>query len=203
MSIQLIKGLRGVSVTVFHPPDNEGKNLVQHLKRIGCQVNAIWPPPKRFDNRSAIVLVAMEQERRAEVMALVGRLAKDGQATLLAVVDYENPATLQMVIESGAYAVIEKPVRPFGLLTNLVIAQSLRQQREAVERKVEKLERKIAGQRKIAQAKSILMKIQGLTEDEAFANIRSQAMAKRTSMEEIALSIINANDLLTYSRKSD
>jgi len=41
--------------------------------------------------------------------------------TLLAVVSYEDPSTLQLVLEAGAVAVIERPIRPFGLLTNLTI----------------------------------------------------------------------------------
>lgn len=203
MSYQLIKDLRGLRVAVYHPPDEEGNNLVQQLNRIGCRVSAKWPPPKNSSGKSDIVLVAMMQEKRDEIMRLVRSLNRDGQVTLIAVVDYENPSALQMVLESGAYAVVEKPVRPFGLLTNLVIAQSLKLQREEVQLKLEKLEKKLAGQRKIAQAKSILIKMQGLSEDDAYKTLRAQAMSKRTSMEEIAISIINANELLTFSMKND
>jgi len=34
-------------------------------------------------------------------------------------------STLQLVLEAGAVAVIERPIRPFGLLTNLTIARSI------------------------------------------------------------------------------
>lgn len=41
------------------------------------------------------------------------------------------------------------------------------------------------------------MQTQGMNEDEAHTTIRKQAMAKRTSMEEIASAIITAHELLT------
>ena len=50
---------------------------------------------------------------------------------------------------------------------------------------------------RIQRAKSILMERQGLTEDgSAIETIRTQAMSKRVSMEEMAAAIINANELL-------
>ena len=202
MSIQLIKDLRGVRVTIYHPPDEEGTNLARQLNRIGCVVNAKWPPPKSPDGRSSIILVAMAQDRRTDIMHLVRQLNREGRATLIAVVDYENPGALQMVLESEAYAVVEKPVRPFGLLTTLIIAQSLRRRQEELEEKIDKLDRKLSGQRKISQAKSILMKIHALSEDDAYRSIRAQAMSKRVSMEEIAVSIINANEILTFSKNN-
>jgi two-component system, response regulator / RNA-binding antiterminator len=104
--------------------------------------------------------------------------------------------TLQLVLESGALAVIERPIRPFGLLTNLTIARSLWIERRDTARRIRKLERKLSGIQKIQKAKSILMEKQGLSEDEAYQTLRRQAMAKRVQMEEMATAIINANELL-------
>ena len=30
---------------VLHPRDEDGGALVDHLKRLGCDVKAVWPPP--------------------------------------------------------------------------------------------------------------------------------------------------------------
>jgi AmiR/NasT family two-component response regulator len=116
---------------------------------------------------------------------------------LVAIVDYENPSTLQLVLESRALAVTEKPIRPFGLLTTIILARTLWLERRKHRRDVQKLEAKLSGFHKIQRAKAILMHTQQLNEDEAHATIRKQAMSKRTSMEDIAIAIINANELLT------
>jgi len=120
-----------------------------------------------------------------------------------AVVGYENPSTLQLVIESGALAVVERPIRPFGLLANLTIARSLWMERREAERRIRKLERKLSGIQKIQKAKSILMDKQRLSEEDAYQTIRRQAMGKRVSMDEMAVAIINANDLLQFRPKGD
>ena len=48
------------------------------------------------------------------------------------------------------------------------------------------------------KAKSILMETQGLSEPEAYESIRRQAMAKRVPMDDLAMAIINAHELLTF-----
>jgi len=119
------------------------------------------------------------------------------------VVSYEDPSTLQLVLEAGAVAVIERPIRPFGLLTNLTIARSLWLERREAEKRVRKLERKLAGIQRIQKAKAILMDGQGLNEADAYESIRRQAMSKRLSMDDMASAIIHANELLQYRAKND
>ena len=42
---RLIEDLRGARVLVVHPRDAEGDALIDQLKRIGCNVRGMWPPP--------------------------------------------------------------------------------------------------------------------------------------------------------------
>jgi AmiR/NasT family two-component response regulator len=191
----VLRDLRDLRVQVVHPPDEEGKNLVEHLRRIGCMVEAIWPIPDSPSPQADILMLAIDFHARDEIRKLLR--ARRERAALIAIVDYENPSTLQLVLESGALAVTEKPIRPFGLLTNVIMARTLWIEKRKVERKLEKLEVKLSGMQRIQRAKAILMQSQQISEDEAHSTIRKQAMAKRTSMEEIATAIINANELLT------
>ena len=199
MSIQILRDLRGLRVQVVHAPDVEGVDLVGHLRRIGCQVEAAWPIPDHADGADVVVL-AVDHESRGTIQRL--RRSFDGVApTLIAVVGYEDPSILQIVLEIGAHAVIERPVRPFGLLTQLTVARSLWLEQQHAAKLVQKAERKLAGIQNIQRAKSILMAAQGLSEDEAHQTIRRKAMSKRVPIEEMALAIINANDLLNSPQK--
>jgi len=202
MTDHFLKDLRELSVVVIHPPDTDGNSLVDHLNRIGCRVEPRWPAPRTLPPGVDILFTTIDRDLHARITQLL-RKAPDPKPAVVAVVDYENPATLQLVLESEALAVIGKPVRPFGLLTNLVISRNnwLREQR--LQDRIVKLENKLSGQKKIAKAKSILMETQSLTEQEAYKSIRAQAMAKRVSMEQIAEAIINANELLSFRPKSD
>jgi AmiR/NasT family two-component response regulator len=193
----LLKDLRDLSVMVVHAPDRDGSALVDHLRRIGCRVEAHWPPPEDIPGFVDILFVAIDRDIHRKVKHLLRRASNDGPA-VIAVVDYENPATLQLVLETESLSVIGKPIRPFGLLANLVMARNVWLQRQALRRQIGKLEQKLAGQQKVAKAKSILMETQGLPERAAYESMRAQAMAKRTTMVEIANAIINANELLSF-----
>ena len=200
MAIQILRDLRGLRVLVVHPPDNERIRLVEHLRRIGCMAETQWPVPESWSDACDIMLLAIEHDVRDEIQRL---LKSNGgtRPTLIAIVGYEDPTTLQLVLEAGAVAVIERPIRPFGLLTHLTIARSLWLERRESEKKYRKLERKLAGLQRIQKAKAILMDGQGLSEADAYESIRRQAMAKRLSMDDMAAAIIHANELLQYRAK--
>jgi AmiR/NasT family two-component response regulator len=204
VATQILRDLRGLRVQVIHPPDAEGVSLVDHLRRIGCTVEAHWPIPDAFADTADVVLLSIDHDCRDAIRKLFRSDSQhERQPTLIAIVGYENPSILQLVLESGALAVVERPIRPFGLLTNLTIARSLWIERRDATRRLRKLERKLSGIQKIQKAKSILMEKQSLSEEDAYQTIRRQAMGKRISMEEMAVAVINANELLHSRLKDD
>jgi AmiR/NasT family two-component response regulator len=195
VAIRVLRDLRGLRAQVIHQPDDEGVELVEHLRRIGCSVEAQWPIPDAFSPIADVVLLTIDYESRDDILRLL-RGQPDQKPTLIAVVGYENPSTLQLVLESGALAVIERPIRPFGLLTNLMMARNLWTERRETAKRLRKVERKLAGIQNIQKAKSILMEKQDLSEEHAYQTLRQQAMGKRVTIEDMAVAIINANELL-------
>ncbi|WP_372002157.1 ANTAR domain-containing protein [Tistrella mobilis] len=202
MSVALLRDLLGLKVLVVHPPDEEGAFLVDHLRRIGCMVTTLWPVPAELPANAEVVLLTIAVEYRAEIERLLKAMGPV-PPTIIAIVGYEDPGTLQIVLESGAFAVLEKPLKPFGLLTNLAIARSLWLERQRLLKEARKLRRKMVGEQTLARAKAILMASKSLSENEAHQFIRRQAMARRAPMEEIAAAIVKTEDLLTLPRKAD
>ena len=94
---------------------------------------------------------------------------------------------------------IERPVRPFGLLTQLVIARSLWLRQQDESQRLQKLSRKLAGMRHIHRAQLILMIDRQLTEEAAYQTIRRQAMARRVPIEEVAALIVQAHQIMQNS----
>jgi response regulator NasT len=121
----------------------------------------------------------------------------------LAIVSYENPSTLQIVLESGALAVIERPLKPFGILTNLAIARNLWLQQQSLSKDARKYKRKVLGDLKVAKAKAILMTCNRMSEPEAYQEMRSRAMVLRIPIDEIANEIISSEHLLRAGQKAD
>jgi AmiR/NasT family two-component response regulator len=190
MAIEILRDLRGLRVEVMHQPDAERVSLGEHLTRIGCVPTNVWPVPGQLTTGSDLVIVSIEHDTRDELRRLfVDR--HEPRATVIGIVGYENPSTLQLVLEIGAHAVIERPIRPFGLLTQLVIARSLWLIQHEAARRSQRLERKLSGLQVIHRARLILMTNNKLSEKEAYETIRRQAMARRMPIEDIAASIID------------
>lgn len=191
-----LKNLRDLSVAVVHPLDQDGKALLDQLNRIGCRTELIWPPTKSLPSGTDIVIAGVFFDSHNELKVMLKK-TKAPTPTVLAIVNYENPAMLQNVLELGAFAVISKPIREFGMLTNLVVARSKWEESTHLADKSVRLQKKIVAQKNIASAKQIIMELQSISESEAYRVLRSKAMAKRVSIEEMAVAVMNAKDLLS------
>jgi len=195
MAISLLRELPELKIVVVHPPDDEGDALASHLRRVGCMVNLVWPLPSALASNADVLFLLVEGEARHATEVLLKSLPKP-EPTVIAILNYEDPTTLQLVLESGAFAIVQKPIKPFGLLASLVSARSMWAERQTLLKENRKLRRKITSDQAMSRAKTILMASKGISEVEAYQAIRAQAMSKRLSMEQVASSIINMESLL-------
>ena len=193
-----LRDLRSLKVGVFHPDDSDGQQLTQQLQRIGCQVKAFWPPLPSLPDDLDVIFLAV----RPDSIDFGYEWAQGEDCpTVIAVVTYENPTIVEAVLRIGARAVLPSPVRSFGLLSTLVIARQADIDGKAMAKRVRKLEAKMIGIRRLAEAKEILMRTRNISETQAYDLIRDQAMSKRVTTEEIAASIVNANEILSIGLK--
>ncbi|WP_370680966.1 ANTAR domain-containing response regulator [Comamonas sp. GB3 AK4-5] len=184
-------------MAVLHPDDTDGLHLTQQLQRIGCQTQAFWPPPPVLLGITDVVFIAVRPDIIHRDMTW---RTPDIRAAVIAIVNYENPTIVQNVLALGAHAVMPSPVRSFGVLSTLVVARGVQREMGNQLKQIRKLESKLLGQRRLAEAKAVLMQTRGIAEDAAYDLIRAQAMAKRMSMDEIATAIIHANDILNLGK---
>jgi len=189
---RLIEDLRGARVLVVHPRDAEGDALIDQLKRICCNVHGIWPPPAQIPGDIDTLFHLVE----AGDAPTLGNLPPDSGPTVIAIVDYENPTVLRRLLDSNAHGVVNKPIRPFGILSSLVLARSQHGYVRRLDAKVRKLEETLKARRDVDKAVKILVALKGVGEAEAYELIREQATQRRLSMAQIAATIIGAQDLL-------
>src|SRR6266568_6824801 len=175
---RLIEDLRGARVLVVHPRDAEGDALIDQLKRIGCNVRGMWPPPAEMPRDVDTVFHYVEA---SETPAFPASAVDDGP-TLVAIVDYENPTILKRLLDSNAHGVVNKPIRSFGILSSLVLARSLRGYTRRLESKVQKLEDTLKARRDVDKAVKILVCLKKVSEFDAYELIRQQATQRRLTM---------------------
>lgn len=76
------------------------------------------------------------------------------------------------------------------LIGNAMENARLREDSEKKSHTIQSLEDDLRTRKVVEQAKGLLMRLQGLTEDEAFRKIQTQSMARRRPMREIAQAIL-------------
>lgn len=191
----LIQNLRDQNVLLMHPRDRSADELLQQVNRIGCNFEHMWPVPKSLPDKFDMVFIDVTDQSAAELKGFLDK--REHPATIIAIVGYENPSTLDVILEIGAHSVLMKPVRAAGVLSSMLMARRFQSEQVRFEKDLTKLREKLENVQKVNDAKFILMRHRGITEREAYDLIRKQAMAKRTTTTEIAQSIINAESILS------
>ena len=189
---RLMEDLRGARVLVVHPRDAEGDALIDQLKRIGCNVRGLWPPPVEIPRDVDTVFHLVEAAETPDFTAS----ATDDGPTFVAIIDYENPTVLKRLLDSNAHGVVNKPIRSFGILSSLVLARSAHGYARRLQGKVQKLEETLKARRDVDKAVKILVTLKKIGETEAYELIRQQATQKRLSMAQVAATIIGAQEVL-------
>lgn len=184
----ILQNLRKSRVLVLHPEDADGVALTRQIKRIGCQVETIWPAPAVLPPREAAFFLIGDTPD-------ISWLGTGPDTALIAILGSESPTVLKALIDSNAQGVLIKPLRPAGVLSALVLALSLRGYEQRLLGKVTKLEENLKSRREIERATRIIMETRKLSEGDAYQFIRKQATAKRVSIAAIAASVISAHEL--------
>lgn len=188
----ILDDLRQAKVLVIHPRDDDGAALVDHLKRLGCDVKAAWPAPAAIPADTDAVFVQVGETTVDDLAALL----ENSGAAIIAIVTYESPTSLKAVIDLNAHGVITKPLRQLGVLTQFALARYRYSYEARLANKVKKLEETMKGRRTIEKAVKVLTAMNGLDEEAAYKQIRDQATAKRVAVVSVAESIIAANEAM-------
>ncbi|KAF3999869.1 ANTAR domain-containing response regulator [Glaciimonas immobilis] len=192
---QIMKDLRALQVCIFHPHDHDGESLTKQIERIGCQVQAFWPPLLQPPPKTDIVFIAVNPDM---IHHNFEWCRAEDAPPVVAVVAYENPTIIEAVLRIGAKGVIGAPIRSLGILSALVLVRETTNEVKKLRRRVIRLEEKLGAIRLISNAQDILCQQRGISKEEAYRMIREQAMCKRTTAEEVAAAIVHAHEVLSF-----
>lgn len=189
-----IAELQTMSIGLFHPYDADGRLIAQQLQRLGLQCDHEWPPTLDKLRGFDVVILSVVPEIVSKFgPSLVREFRKK---VVVSVVGYESPTVLSLACRMSSSALLFSPVKPFGVLSSIVLALSKHKIEEELQRRIQKLEGRLESVRLIEQANRFLMETRGLSEDDAFRVLRNRAMEKRCSIEDVASSIADARHAL-------
>ncbi|WGR58142.1 ANTAR domain-containing protein [Paracoccus versutus] len=185
----LIKDLRLLKIILVQPDQGGDQDLRSHLVRIGCQVQEIWPPPISYAEDIDIVFVLLDQ--LIESRLSFHWQAENPSAVLIAVIDYENPLSIDRLLNMRVNAVIGLPIRPFGILTNLLAAVNNHRRERRLRQSLSRLQAKLESSRIIERAKLAIMLTDNHSEKEAYGVLRQLAMKRRTTVDMVSGEILS------------
>src|SRR6218665_701768 len=142
-----------------------------------------------------VIVIDIENPNR-DMMEHLFQLTRTVSRPIAMFVDRSDTALIEAAMEAGVSAYVVDGLKKERVKAILDMAVSRfnafsRLQRELAEAKSALEERKV-----IERAKGILMKMRGLSEEDAFALLRQTAMNEKKKMSDIAQSVVTAAGLL-------
>ncbi|MBC7285703.1 ANTAR domain-containing protein [Hoeflea sp.] len=191
-SRRIMDDLRRARVLVIHPRDEDGTVLIEHLKRLGCEVRTVWPLPASLPDGIDTIFISVEDTSSDQI----AHLLQGHDPAIIAVVTYESPTSLKAIFDLNAHGVMSKPLRPLGILTQFTLARYRHGYETRLTGKVRKLEETLKGRRLVDRAIRLLIDVQGMNEDAAYRLVRDQATTERVTMTSIAEDIVAAHETM-------
>jgi two-component system, response regulator / RNA-binding antiterminator len=111
-------------------------------------------------------------------------------------VDRSDRASMEAAIDAGVSAYVVDGLRQERIKPILDMAISRFNAYSRMVRELEDVRNELEGRKIIDRAKAILMKSKGITEDQAHALLRKNAMNQNRKMSELAQSLVLAAGLL-------
>ncbi|WP_395543659.1 ANTAR domain-containing response regulator [Neotabrizicola sp. sgz301269] len=196
-----MRNTRSIRILLVQPPGHDRETLQRHLQRVGFLTEASWPPSPPLYELADVVCVAFRSVAEGNVKLRWNR--DDPPAALLALLDFENPAIVREAIKLNAHAVLGLPVRSFGVVANIFVAQNNFKLHKDLSNLAKRLKTRVESEKTLNKAKQVLMASHGMTEQDAHKALRTYAMNRRVNMLEIAKVIAGADDVFNALEKLD
>ena len=190
---KILDDLRRARALVVHPRDEEGAALVDQLRRLGCEVSLVWPPPAALPPEIDTLFIQLDDLDATHLLPAI----EEAKPAIVAIVTYESPTSLKALIDFDAHGVLSKPIRPRGVLSQFALARYRRGYENRLSNKIEKLEETMKGRRTVEKAVRFITDMHGLDEDAAYRLLRDRATAARMTMASVAESIVSAHEAMS------
>jgi response regulator NasT len=142
-----------------------------------------------------IIVIDLENPSR-DVLEAMFQVSRAVRRPIAMFVDQSDSASIQASVEAGVSAYIVDGLRKERIKPILDLCVSRFNAFAKLQEELERTKSALEDRKVIERAKGILMKLKGLTEDEAYVLLRSTAMREKKKIGEIAQSIITASEML-------
>ena len=142
-----------------------------------------------------IIVIDLENPSR-DVLEQMFQVSRAVRRPIAMFVDQSDSASIQASVEAGVSAYIVDGLKKERIKPILDLCVSRFNAFSKLQDELDRTKHALEERKVIDRAKGILMKVKGLTEDEAYVLMRSTAMREKKKIGDIAQSILTASELL-------
>lgn len=181
-----------LSVLVAGERDAQLDLLLRELRRSASHVVHMFPVPERLPAEHDIILADFSPA----LLDLLPWVPGEATAALIILLPENGLFSLKRLRDCCPDAVLHRPFRAVAIQTGLMLARSQFNFIRRLRSRITRLDENIKAIRDIERAKMIIMDARHVTEDEAYAYIRSEAMERRMTVASFAAHIVDSYQLL-------
>jgi response regulator NasT len=142
-----------------------------------------------------IILIDLENPSR-DILEQMFQVSRAVRRPIAMFVDQSDAASIQASVDAGVSAYIVDGLKKERIKPILDLCVSRFNAFAKLQDELDRAKSALEERKVIDRAKGILMKMKGLTEEEAYVLMRSTAMREKKKIGEIAQSILTASELL-------
>jgi two-component system, response regulator / RNA-binding antiterminator len=142
-----------------------------------------------------VIVIDLENPSR-DILEQMFQVSRAVRRPIAMFVDQSDAASIQASVDAGVSAYIVDGLKKERLKPILDLCISRFNAFSKLQDELDRTKSALEDRKVIDRAKGILMKLKGLTEEEAYVLLRSTAMREKKKIAEIAQSILTASELL-------
>ncbi len=182
-----------LNVAVIVERDDHGEFLIRELQRQRVGVRHIWPLPAQIPLQYDVLFCALSDDLPQRIPWVPG----EPSAALILVDDGKAPLNLKLIHNCAAHGLLHYPATSRMIQAVLMLAREHFQYERRLRGRIEKLDENLRTMRLVERAKTLLIRMKNLNEEEAYNFLRKQAMEKRVTIGAVAAAVIDSHELLS------
>jgi response regulator NasT len=189
-----------LTVAVIDPSQARAAILEEGLRMAGIGRVFVLPDSADLQERVSalkpdVVVIHLESPSR-DILEQMSSVSRHAGRPVAMFVDRSDAAMMEAAVDAGISAYVVDGLRPERIRSIIDIAILRFNAFARLERELSEARGELADRKLIERAKGILMNLKGLSEDEAYKQLRRKAMNEKRKIADIARAIVTTADLL-------
>jgi len=185
--------IAGMNIAVMVERDTNGEALIRELQRQRALVRHVWPLPSQLPLQYDAIFCKLTEDLPQRIPWVPG----EPSSALILVDDGVDPLNLELIHNCASHGILHYPAMSRAIQSVLMLARESFQYERRLRGRIEKLDESLRTMRLVERAKGLLVKLKNISEEDAYAFLRKQAMEKRVTIGTVAATVIDSYELLS------